>query len=226
MKKTEKKLPKPKLSSVIKALRLLWSTRAHPEAVDQLTTHLKNTGASEQFIPIIKELALSLTEMIRDNESFHRINRYLVGGIVAIDLLLLSIILPMGIPDLPSSIALFALVFSLPLASTFLFISFLKNGNGITTYGRFHNMLSRLSLYTGITATTALIWHVSRLDGIVFLCLVTLLYILCSFYVAIIAFRKHFERKQANQTTPTTAVPQSVVTGQQTDTSTSNNLNP
>src|SRR5713101_9266304 len=107
----------------------------------------------------------------------------------------------MGIPDLPSSIALFALVFSLPLASTFLFISFLKNGNGITTYGRFHNTLSRLSLYTGITATTALIWHVSRLDGIVFLCLTTLLYILCSFYVAIIAFRKHLERKHADQAT-------------------------
>jgi len=226
MKRTEEKLLKPKLSSVIKALHLLWSTRTHPEVVDQLTAHLKNTGASEQFIPLIKEVALSFTEMTRDDENFHRINRYLVGGIVAIDLLLLSIILPMGIPDLPSSITLFALVFSLPLASTFLFISFLKNGNGITTYGRFHSTLSSLSLYTGIAATTALIWHVSRLDGIVFLCLVILLYILCAFYVAIIAFQKHLERKQANQTIPTTAVPQSVVTGQQTDTSTSNNLNP
>src|SRR5260370_3550885 len=125
MKETEKK--QPKVSSVIKSVRLLWNARFHTDAVEQLTTHLKNTGASEQFIPTIKELALSLTEMTRDDESFHRINRYLVGGIVAIDLLLLSIILPMGIPDLPSSIALFALVFSLPLASAFLFISFLKN---------------------------------------------------------------------------------------------------
>lgn len=224
MKETEKKRPKSKLSSYIKALGLLWQARSHVEAVDQLTMHLKDTGASEEFIPITKELALALTEMRRDDENYHRINRYLVGGMGGIDLLLLSVILPMGIPDPPSFIALLALVVSLPFVSTFLFISFLKNGNGITTYGRIHSTLSTLSMYTGITATTALIWHVSRIAGIVFLCLTTLLYIFCSFYVAIIALGKHLKRKEADQATAM-AVAKPAVTESQTDISTSNNLN-
>jgi len=201
MKETEKKRPKSKLSSYIKALGLLWQARSHTEAVDQLTMHLKDTGASEEFIPITKELALALTEMRRDDENFHRINRYLVGGMGGIDLLLLSVILPMGIPDPPSFIAFLALVVSLPLVGTFLFISFLKDGNGITAYGRIHSTLSTLSMCTGIAATTALIWHVSRLAGIVFLCLTILLYISCFFYVAIIALGKHLKRKEADQAT-------------------------
>jgi len=225
MKETEKKRPTSKLSSYIKALVLLWRARSHVEAVDQLTMHLKDTGASEQFIPTVKELALALTEMHRDDESFHRINRYLVGGMGGIDLLLLSVILPMGIPDPPSFIALLALVVSLPLVSTFLFISFLKEGNGITTYGRIHSTLSAFSMYTGITATTALIWHISRLDGIVFLCLTTLLYISCSFYVAIIALGKHLKRKYADQVIGIAVAQPAAVTESRTDISTSHNLN-
>jgi len=224
MKETEKKRPKSKLASYIKAFGLLRRTRSHVEDVDQLTTHLKDTGASEQLIPFTKELALALTEMRRDDESLHRINRYLVGGMGGIDLLLLSVILSMGIPDLPSFIALLALVVSLPFVSTFLFVSFLKDGNGITTYGRIHSTLSAFSMYTGITATTALIWHVSPLAGIVFLCLTVLLYIFCSFYVAIIAFGRHLKRKYADQTT-TMAVAQPAVTESPMDISTPNNPN-
>lgn len=224
MKEIEKKQSKPKLSSYIKALSLLWRTRSHVKVVDQLTTHLEDTGASEQFIPIVKELALALTEMRRDDENLHRINRYLVVCIGGIDLLLLSLLPSIGIPDTPSFIAFLALVISLPFVGTFLFMSFLKNENGITTYGRIHSTLSMLSIYTGITAITALLWHVLPLAGIVFLCLTTLLYNLCAFYVAILALRKHLKHKYADQAT-TMAVAQAIVTEARAHTSTSNNLN-
>jgi hypothetical protein len=106
----------------------------------------------------------------------------------------------MGTPDAPLRIALFCLIFSLILAGGSLFFSFLKQGYGITTYGKIHRKLSSFALYTGIGAMTALIWHVSPLGGIVFFCLAVAMFVICVGFFIIVATGKHRERPVPGQT--------------------------
>ena len=211
----EQKPPKPKLSVIRNILRLTWRGRSHDEAVEQLLKLVKNVGVPEEHMPSVRELLKGFFTAWRgarrDDEAFHRIDRYLVGGIGAIDLILLTVVIPMGTPDLSLIVALLALIILFPLAAGSLFFSFLKQGYGIKTYGRIHSNLSGLSLLTGTIALIALFWHISLLYGIVFLLLAVGVYILCFFYATIILLRKHFPQKPENQA-PATEVSSSALT--------------
>ena len=188
---TEKKPPKLKLSSLRKVLGLLWRARSHPEAWEELIKHLEPLGTSEEDIAFMNEVYTARREARLDDKTLLRIDRYLVGGIGVIELILLQILLPMGTPDLWLSIARLSLVVSLPLVSGFLFFSFLKKEGEIATYGKIHSILSTLALLSGIVALAAAIFHVSLLDGIVFSCLALAIFILCSGYTVIFMFEKH-----------------------------------
>ena len=66
-----------------------------------------------------------------------------------------------------------------------LLVSFIKDGLGISSYGKVHGTLIFLSLITGVIAMIAAFWHVSPAVGIVFLCLVVPLYLACASYFAL-----------------------------------------
>lgn len=162
----EKKSLKSKLSSIRKASGLSWRARSQPEASEQLATLLEeDVGAPESVASSIKEIIAAWREARLDDETFLHIDRYPIGGIGVVDLIRLQVNLRIGTSDPLSFVALLALVISLPLTSGSLFFSFLKQGSEITTYGNYLSTLSMLSLLAGVTAMTALIWHVSRLDG-------------------------------------------------------------
>jgi vacuolar-type H+-ATPase subunit I/STV1 len=67
-----------------------------------------------------------------------------------------------------------------------LFFSFLKQKYNITTYGRVHSRLSFFALVTGTFSLDGAIWHVSRVDGIVFLCLAVVMYLWAACYLVLI----------------------------------------
>jgi hypothetical protein len=54
----------------------------------------------------------------------------------------LSVLLPIGTPDKPLSIALFLLIVSLAFTAISLFMSFVKQKYNIGTYGKIHSNLS------------------------------------------------------------------------------------
>lgn len=186
----EKKPLKLDPLTIRKVYFLFWRALSHPEAQEQLLQLLQSTGVSEKNTAFIIEQYFAM-KAVRDDEAWFRIDRYLVGGIGVIDLILLQIILPMSALDAPLQAALLALVVSLPLAAGALFFSFLTEKDQMTPYKRIHTWLSELSLLTGAVALTALIWHNSPLGGKVFLCLAIAIYSLCYLYAKKFIYKKH-----------------------------------
>ncbi len=200
MPEAEQKPQKPKFSTYIKIPGVARRALFKPGSSAELDTFLQGAGTPEPLRLGVGEIIAAMRKSRRDDEAYHRVDRYLVGGVGAIDLILLSVILSMGTPDAPLSIALFFLIFSLILAGGSLFFSFLKQGYGITTYGKIHRKLSSFALYTGISAMTAQIWHVSPLGGIVFFCLAVAMFVICVGFFIIVATGKHIERAVPGQT--------------------------
>ena len=200
MQETKQKPQKPKFSTVIKIPGITQRALFKPEPSAELDTFLKNAGTPEPLRLSLEQIITAMRKSRQDDEAYHRVDRYLVGGVGAIDLLLLPTILSIGKFDASLNVAFFFLVVSLPLVGSSLFFSFLKQGYGITSYGKIHRKLTEFSLYTGIGAMTALIWHASLLDGIVFLCLTIVMYNICVCYFAIVAISKHIEHTGAGQT--------------------------
>jgi len=174
------------LPLILKSLRFLLHYRSHPEALEPFIASLKETGAPEKNLSNVKVMLVAWRKIYLDrNKATYRIDRYLVGGIGATDLVLLSVVLPMGTPDPLLFIALLSLAVSLSLVSCSLLVSFVKDDLGITSYGKVHGNLIFLSLITGVAAMAAVFWHVSPPVGIVFLCLVVPLYLACASYFAL-----------------------------------------
>jgi hypothetical protein len=97
------------------------------------------------------------------------IDRYLVGAIGAIELVLLPVLATLGTPDAPTFISLLFLAFGLPCTAGFLFISFLKKANGIVQYGCIHSALAGFSILAAVVSVTAVLWHSSMSAALVFL---------------------------------------------------------
>jgi hypothetical protein len=153
---------------------------------------LKSIGISEEQLSDLKEALVAWRKEYKDGTSSRTlsVDSYLVGGMGAIDIILLPVVLSTGIADKLLSFALLALVVSLPLIASSLFISSLKKSYGITTYEILHVILIYSSFSTGFAAITAFIWHVSQVDGIVFLSLSVFLLFLSVFYGSFLITKK------------------------------------
>jgi hypothetical protein len=114
------------------------------------------------------------------------VDLYLVGGMGAVDLILLQVLLSAGTADALLSAALFMLVLSLPLTAMSLFFSFLKQKYNISTYGKVHSWLSFFALVTGTLSLDGAFWHVSPIGGIVFLCPAVVMYVWATSYLVLI----------------------------------------
>ncbi len=164
--------PKLMLEILLKLSRFWMHYRLHPETLDPFIESFKGQGIPEKNLSNVKMMLISLRETHLDNKAMYRVDRYLVSGMGAVDLVLLSVVIPMGTPDPLLFITLLSLTISLLLVATSLFVSFVKSDLDITSYGTVHNTLIFLSLVTGFAAMATLLLHTSHPIGIVFICLV------------------------------------------------------
>jgi len=191
----EQQAPKRKLSlynfiSVMRFLPQFMHVRNDPKAFEQLIENLsQETGIPSKDIPIVRNAFIAVRDTGQDKQAYSIVDRYLVGGMGVVDLILLQVLLSAGIAgtlDTPLSIALILLVFSLAFTAMSLFFSFVKQQHQIPTYGRIHSNLSFLSLLTGTISLIAAFWHASLVDGIVFLCLAVVMYLWAGIYLFLV----------------------------------------
>lgn len=112
---------KARLSLLIKVLREgknLWRARLEnlqgERAEETLNYDLRSLGITEDGIGFLKAFVDAWRKMRRDDEAFHTVDLYLVGGIGVLDLVLFQMLVSVGHSDLASSLSWIAFVVSLP----------------------------------------------------------------------------------------------------------------
>lgn len=171
--------------------------RRDPTAFKLVVENLAQAGGvPAQDIPVVHNALIAVREATQQAKQSALIDLYLVGGMGALDIILLPILLTTGTSDAALTAALFLLVLSLPLTAMSLFFKFIKQKYNITTYGWIHSTLSSLALATGVGALDGAIWHVSRAAAIVFLCLATVMYLWALFYLLLIQSALRFNALQ------------------------------
>lgn len=195
----KKRPPFKNVITAFKSVRKLQPKQAKEEDVEHYIDSLKEVGAPENDLPLIKDFMLASLSALRDDEAYHRSDRYLVGGISAVNLVLFGSFVSIGIQDMQTFVALLALAISFPCAAGSLFFSFMKTGNNIAGYGRIHSTLSMLAVIGGGISMAALLLHTSVIVGIVFSIMAFFVYILCASYSFIVKLRLHTANSHANQ---------------------------
>ena len=183
---SKRKLSLHDLTTSLRFWLQLIRARNDPKAFEQVVEKLsQESGVPPNDIPIVHNTFIAVREVAQAKQpSF--VGLYLVGGIGAVDLILLPVLLSVGTSDTLLSVALFLLVLSLPLTAMSLFFSFLKQKYNIATYGKVHSFLTSSALATGIGSLDGAIWHISPVDGIVFLCLAAVMYLWAHLYLVLI----------------------------------------
>ncbi len=182
----KRKLSLHDLTTILRFWLQLIRARNDPKAFEQVVEKLsQESGVPSNDIPIVHNTFIAVREVAQAKQpSF--VGLYLVGGMGAVDLILLQVLLSVGPSDTLLSVALFLLVLSLPLTAMSLFFSFLKQKYNIATYGKVHSFLTSSALATGIGSLDGAIWHISPVDGIVFLCLAAVMYLWANLYLVLI----------------------------------------
>src|SRR5690242_7099514 len=96
--------------------RPLWQARLHGLQVERaeeiLSTELRNAGVSEKGFKFLKTFFRVWRRARQDDVAFHTVDRYLVGGVGVLDLVLLQTLASIGVRDLSSSLAWIAFAIS------------------------------------------------------------------------------------------------------------------
>ena len=131
------KMPiKVKLSNLIKALgegKNMWRARLEgsqgEHAEETLSDALRSFGVTEEGRGFFGAFLNAWRKMRRDDEAFHTVDRYLVGGMGVFDLVLIQLLVSVGHTDWTSSLSWLAFVVSLPCTVGSLFGSSSHLGN-------------------------------------------------------------------------------------------------
>jgi hypothetical protein len=168
----------------IQLFRVMARHAKHPETLEPYLATLKDKGLSDEQIAALGGIVVARLRASQDTETSYRLDSYLLTGMGAIDIVLLPVLLPMGIPDTSLFAALLALSISLVLVASSLVVGFVKKDLGVKGYGRTHGTLIFLALGSGIVALAATLWHISQVIAAVFTVLAIVAYVLCALYAA------------------------------------------
>jgi cation transport ATPase len=164
-------------------MRLARQFRSNPEALDRFLKVVQvDQDTSPEDIAVIRSALVMLRRIDQTNNATYAMDRYLVGGMGAIDVVLLAVAVPFGMRDEATTIALFALAISLVLVGASLFIAFIKQELKLTDYGRIHSLLMAGAPVSGFIALTATFWHISSLLGIFFGACTIIVFAVCTAY--------------------------------------------
>jgi len=179
---------KPGVKDIIEIMRFLWRYRKHPEALEPFLDSFRARGVPYPNIHNVRNAMTLWRETYLDTASAYRIDNYLLTGMGAVDLILLTILVPLGVSDGRLFWAFIALVVSLVLAGAALFINFVKRDLSITTYGKIHGGVISIALISGALAMAGMLWYIDIRIATLFLSLVLIvwiIWIICiGYYVA------------------------------------------
>ena len=199
---------KARLSLLLKVLRqgkAMWRARREDpqaeRAEETVTNFLRSIGASEVGIGHYKSIFDFWRKFRRDDEASHTVNRYFVGGMGILDLVLFQVLVTVGHPDLASSLSWVAFAVSLPCTVGSLFLSFFNKANEITVYNNLHSTLSLLSQVSTLVSATALICHIWLVPGLLFFFIAVIVVISCLFYVTLVLLKKHLKLTRLSEIT-------------------------
>ncbi len=169
-------------NTLLEILGFLWHYRKHPEALEPFLDTFRARGVPEPNIHNVRNAMILWRETYLDTASTYRIDSYLLTGIGAIDLILLTILVPLGVSDERLFWAFVALIVSLVLAGAALFINFAKRDLGISTYGKIHGAVISMVLISGALAMAGMLWYIDVRIAALFLSLVLIVWIICIGY--------------------------------------------
>jgi len=132
----------------------------------------------------------------RDDEEWHRIDRYLVGGCAIFDLVLLQILFS-NLVGTAAHISLIALMISLSCTAGSLFFSFFRKNP--KRYGKPHTTFSMFAVLGTIISATSLFWHLWVPAGVTFVIASFIIALVSVFYAAIGVLGKHVSPEPAEQ---------------------------
>src|SRR5258708_13605149 len=157
------------LPQITRFIRSKPSTETFQHGKEALVTNLRNDGAQEEvvrlFESIIETIATANQEIGEDRETYYKIDKYLVGGMGIVSLVLLQVLASIGHPDVASSIAWLSLAIAFPCIAGFLLLGFLKKEYDASGYGSIPVKVAFIAELAGFTSMAALLWHIWFLAG-------------------------------------------------------------
>ena len=94
--------------------------------------------------------------------------RLILGGLMAISLIIVHDFIAMGQLDLPAFISVLSFALAVPLMAGLLLISFRETTLGYFGYSRSISAFCYVSVFTDILGIDAAFWHISWIAGVVF----------------------------------------------------------
>lgn len=151
-------------------LRGISSKSSSAKTIEQIFTDLKDAGAKDEDIQSFKELLSIFDEHSKNKAIFVQADTFILGGLTAINIVILQALISLGKLDAPSVIALLALGISIPTAAGYLFIRFIQEKYHIETYEwRIISYIPFVAMFGGWIGITFAIWHALWLAGVIFL---------------------------------------------------------
>lgn len=190
-------------------VRLAKRFRSHPEALERfLEVVQEDQATSAEDIAMIRNALLFVRKLDQTDYATYAMDRYLVGGVGAVDIVLLAVVIPLGMKDQATTIALFALAISLVLVGVSLFVGFIKQELKVITYGWIHGAFIASALISGFTALTATFWHISPQLGAFFGVLAFIAFAGCTLYSLLLRglaiYKEEFETQSPETPEPET----------------------
>src|SRR5215467_102154 len=101
----KRKLSLQSLSTILHTWLQLIRARNDPKTFGQVVENFtQESGAPPQDIPIVRNAFIALKDAGQDKQAYSVVNRYLVGGMGVIELILLQALLSAGTLDIPQSV--------------------------------------------------------------------------------------------------------------------------
>lgn len=157
----------------------------------------RTLGVSEEAIALGNQIFATLHKAGHNPEADIKLNRYTLGGISILNLVLLQVLTSLGRTGIALSIAWIAFVVSLPCTAGALFLSSKHGKIKNLLFPLVYNTSLNLSLFGCGVSVTAVIWHFWDIAGWIFAILATTMYLLCIFYELITRIREVSREQEA-----------------------------
>lgn len=183
------------LKTYPKAVRYLNTESPDPD-ITAIIEDVRKMGVQEESIVLLKRFLAVLHKARNNWDATIQLNRYILGGISALNLLLFSVLATAGRTDNALSIAWLAWAVSIVCTAGGLFLSSKQGKIKNLAFPLFYSLFLNLSFFGCGVAMTAFIWHFWNVAGWLFAILAVIIYGLCMFYEAITRIREANQEQQ------------------------------
>ncbi len=164
-------------ASRMRLLRPLLGLRTQRQAGQELQA----SGSKSEDGERVKDFFGHVNEIAKDELLHLPAHRFLMSGLIVIDLIVLQALVSLGQLDLPAMLALIALSIALPTAAGSLFLGWVQQRNQIEIDDwNVIGYLSAVSGGAGLIGITGALWHATAWAGSVFVITTLIMIYVCS----------------------------------------------